>query len=65
MSTIGAGAREIRVRGEDGAYRVFYVVVSAEAVYVLHAFQKKSQKTLKADIDKGRARYQLVKSRSK
>jgi phage-related protein len=60
MPTIGAGACEIRIRTRDGAYRVFYVVESAHAVYVLHAFQKKSQKTPAFDIEKGKARYRLI-----
>jgi phage-related protein len=43
MPTVGAGAYEIRVRDESGAYRVIYVAKFETAVYVLHAFQKKSQ----------------------
>lgn len=60
MPDIGAGAREIRVRTLDGAFRVFYVVESATDVYVLHAFQKKTQQTAAKDIDKGKARYKLI-----
>jgi phage-related protein len=48
---IGAGAREIRVRDADGAYRVIYVAKFADAVYVLHCFQKKTAKTDKRDIE--------------
>lgn len=40
MRTVGAGAYEIRVRDESGAYRVIYVAKSEPAVCVLHAFQK-------------------------
>ena len=50
MSDAGAGACEIRVRIE-GAWRAIYVAKFADAVYVLHAFQKKTQKTSKGDID--------------
>ena len=60
MGIVGAGVREIRIRIVDGAYRVFYVVENAEAVYVLHAFQKTTQRTSTADIDKGKARYKLI-----
>jgi len=60
MKTVGAGVREIRLAEPAGAFRVFYVTVQVDAVYVLHAFQKKSQKTEKKDIDKGKARYQLI-----
>ena len=45
MQTIGAGVREIRLRDASGAFRVIYVATFADAVHVLHAFQKKSQKT--------------------
>ena len=57
---VGAGAREIRVRTGDGSFRVFYVVENAKAVYVLHAFQKKAQRTPRPDIDKAKARYKLI-----
>jgi len=51
MKSIGAGVREIRIKENSGAYRVIYIAKLEEAVYVLHAFQKKTQKTSKADID--------------
>ena len=49
--------REIRIRGADGAFRVIYVAKLADAVYVLHCFQKSSQKTRKVDIDLAAKRY--------
>jgi phage-related protein len=55
MPTIGKGAEEIRIWTGD-AYRIFYVARFEEAVYVLHAFQKKTQKTSKQDIDIGQRR---------
>jgi len=57
MTTVGQGVREIRIRDEVGAYRVIYVAKFADAVYVLHCFQKKTQKTSKADIDMAAKRY--------
>ena len=57
MSTVGPGVQELRVRDESGAYRVFYVAKFEEAVYVLHVFQKRSQKTARADLDLGKSRY--------
>ncbi|MDZ4811402.1 MAG: type II toxin-antitoxin system RelE/ParE family toxin [Pseudomonadota bacterium] len=60
MPDIGAGVREVRVRTRDGAFRVFYVVESATDVYVLHAFQKKTQRTSAQDISKGSVRYKLI-----
>ena len=51
MAAIGRGVREIRIRDEAGAYRVIYIATFAEAVHVLHAFQKKTQRTAKRDLD--------------
>ena len=51
MSTIGPGVREIRIRDEAGAFRVVYVARIEDAIYVLHAFQKKTQQTAKRDLD--------------
>jgi phage-related protein len=61
MSTIGAGVREIRIREASGAYRVIYVANRGDAVHVLHAFQKKSQKTSKQDLDLAKERYRELK----
>ena len=62
MSTIGQGVREIWIREADGAFRVIYVAKFEAAVYVLHCFQKKTQKTSKADLDLTAKRYRdLVK----
>jgi phage-related protein len=57
MNSIGTGVREIRIRDVSGAFRVIYVAKFAEAIYVLHCFQKKSQKTGKTDIDLAAKRY--------
>jgi phage-related protein len=57
MTTIGPGVREIRIRDADGAYRVIYVAKFEEAVWVLHCFQKKSQKTGRADLALATQRY--------
>ena len=62
MATIGRGVQEIRIRDESGAFRVIYVAKFSDAIYVLHCFQKKTQKTSKADIDLATKRYSdLVK----
>ena len=60
MTTVGTGAYEVRVRDETGAFRAIYVAKFADAVYVLHAFRKKTQKTAKADIDLAAKRYKLI-----
>lgn len=57
MPTVGTGVNEIRVRDESGGYRVLYVAKFEEAVYVLHVFEKQSQKTAKGDIQLGKVRY--------
>ena len=51
MKTVGPGVREIHVREASGAYRVIYIATFENAVYVLHAFQKETQATLKRDLD--------------
>ncbi len=56
MPIVGAGVYELRLQ-TGGAYRVFYIAKFQEAVYVLHAFQKKTQKTTKRDIALGQQRY--------
>jgi len=60
MPVVGPGVREIRVREVSGAYRLFYVAKFEEAVYVLHVFHKKEQRTSEADIMLARARYRSV-----
>jgi len=50
MPAIGKGVEEIRVLDSTGAYRVIYMARRPEAVYVLHAFQKKTQATPKNDL---------------
>ena len=66
MATVGSGCREIRVRDPQGTYRVFYVAVMDDVVFVLHCFQKKTQKTAKSDLDLGRQRFkEMVERRAK
>ena len=62
MQSIGPGVREIRVH-DDNECRIIYVAKFEEAIYVLHLFEKKSQKTLKKDIDTARRRYRCILSR--
>jgi phage-related protein len=59
MPSVGLGVNEIRVRAGD-AFRVIYVAKFAEAVYVLHAFQKKSWKTSRGDIELARQRFRTL-----
>ena len=65
MTTVGAGAYEIRVRSGN-QYRVIYVAKFAESVYVLHSFIKTTPKTSKPDLDLDMAKAQysmLLKER--
>jgi phage-related protein len=60
MRSIGAGVREIRVRDETGAFRLIYLATFREAIYVLHAFQKKTQHTARSDIELTASRFRQV-----
>jgi phage-related protein len=55
MQSIGAGVREIRLH-VAGEHRIIYIATLPDAVYVLHAFTKKTQRTAKADIDLAKGR---------
>ncbi len=62
MQAIGSGVREIRIRDARGAFRVVYVAKFEDAIFVLHCFQKKSQRTSREDIELAASRYkELVK----
>lgn len=60
MTAIGSGVREIRIRDDSGAFRVIYITKIEDAVYVLHAFQKKTQQTAKRDLDLAAARLRQI-----
>jgi len=60
MPSIGPGVEEIRVWVQSGTYRVIYIAKMDEAVYVLHAFQKKSQQTSQSDIELARNRFKAL-----
>jgi len=56
IATIAPNVREIRIRESSGAFRVIYQATLPEAVVILSAFQKKTQKTPQREIEKARAR---------
>ena len=65
MTSVGSAVREIRIRDGSGAFRVIYVAHLADAVYVLHAFRKKTQKTPGRDIELAASRLRaLLRERS-
>lgn len=61
MPSVGRGVYEIRVR-LDGAWRVLFVVRHGEGIFVLHAFQKKTEKTAASDIFLGKQRLRLIEA---
>ena len=63
MSSVGPGVREIRVQHES-QYRVIYIAKYADAIYVLHAFRKKTQKTPRLDIEIARSRLKLIRNKT-
>ena len=64
MNTVGQGVKEIRIRDAVGAFRIIYVAKLADAVHVLHCFQKKTAKTSKADLDLAARRYRDLRKES-
>ena len=64
MPTIGRGVEEIRIRDDAGNLRVIYTARLADAVVVLHAFQKKTQRTSQRDIEMAKVRFgKMMKDR--
>jgi len=60
MKAIGKGVREIRVAEESGSFRVMYLATRPEGVYVLHCFQKKTQKTSRQDLSLAKLRFKEI-----
>lgn len=61
MSSVGVSVKEIRIKDEGDIYRVMYIATFPEAVYVLHCFQKKTEKTSPADLKLAKDRYKALK----
>jgi phage-related protein len=64
----GAGVLEVVEDDSGGTYRAVYTVKFAEAVFVLHCFQKKSKRgieTPREDINIIRARLKLAETLAK
>lgn len=59
MTSIGSGVVEIRVH-VGGEFRVVYVAKYVEAVYVLHAFEKRTQRTRQGDLELARSRLRVA-----
>ena len=66
MNTVGQGVREIRIREASGAFRMIYIAKFPRAIFVLHCFQKKTQRTAKSDLELASKRYaELVKEQKR
>lgn len=65
MASIGAGVKEIRIWDEAGTFRVIYLAKLADAVFVLHCFQKKTEQTSEKDIRLARKRFKEVMEKYK
>jgi phage-related protein len=62
LPAVGLGVEELRVWADAGTFRVVYLARRREAVYVLHAFQKKTRRTAQRDLDLARKRYAELQS---
>jgi len=59
MTTVGPGVMAIRIH-TGLEYRVFYVAKFTEGIYILHAFQKRTRKTPKGDLELARDRFRAL-----
>jgi phage-related protein len=60
LKTVGRGVWELRITEAEGQFRVVYVVKRNDRIYVLHAFQKKTQQTLQQDIELAQKRFKEI-----
>ena len=56
---MGVGVKEIRIHTKL-EHRVLYVARFTEGIYVLHAFEKRTRKTPKRDLDLARDRFRAL-----
>lgn len=61
LSSVGPGVNEVRIHTHT-EHRVLYVARFEEAVYVLHAFEKKSRQTRDRDLALARERLKQVEA---
>ncbi len=60
FQSVGVGVKEIRINEGGNAFRVMYIAKFSEKIYVLHSFQKKTQKTRTKDIELAKTRYNAI-----
>src|SRR2546425_4776879 len=59
MVTVGPGVREIRIHTTP-EHRILYVAKFAEAVYVLHAFEKRTRAAPRVEVELARQRFRAL-----
>lgn len=60
MRSVAPNCFEVRLKSTDGIYRAFYILKTEVGVLIFHSFKKKSQRTLRKEIDKGKLRLKLM-----
>ncbi len=60
MPSVGLGVQEIRIHTGTEHRVLYYVAKFSEAVYILHAFEKRTRRTAKDDLDRARQRLRLL-----
>lgn len=60
LKTVGRGVWELKISDMQGQFRVVYVVKRNDKIYVLHAFQKKTQQTPQKDIELAKTRFKEI-----
>ena len=60
MPAIGKGVHELRLKERSGIYRVVYFIRRQSEIWLIHAFQKKSQQTPKENIELAKQRLKGV-----
>ena len=60
MRSIGSGVHELRLKDRSGIYRIIYFIQKQSDIWLIHAFQKKSQQTPKENIELAKQRLKGV-----
>lgn len=60
MVSVGAGVREIRARDRVGTFRMIYLAIRPEGIFVLHCFQKKKPQTSRSDLELAKKRFKAI-----
>jgi len=60
MPIVGPGVSELRLKNEDGIFRVFYYTASPQGVLVFHAFVRKTQRTPASEIELAKKRLKEI-----